>query len=64
MTCFVDAKHAGNIATRRLHTDVLIYVMNVLITWFSKRQNTVNSSMFGSESGAIQTARDLILVLR
>ena len=47
--CFVDANHAGNIVTWSFHTSVFIYVMNAPIIWFSKKQNTVESSTFGSE---------------
>ena len=47
-TCFVDADHAGNVVTFRSHTGVLIYVMNAPIICFSKKQNTVESSTFGS----------------
>ena len=63
-TCFVDANHAGKVVTRRSHTGVLIYVMNTPIIWFSKKQNTVESSTFGSEFVAMQIALDLIVALR
>ena len=63
-TCFVDANHAGNVVTRRSHTGILIYVMNAPIIWFSKKQNTVESSTFGSEFVALRVARDLIVSLR
>jgi hypothetical protein len=38
--------------------------MNAPIIWFSKRQNTVESSSFGSEFVAARIARDLIVSLR
>ena len=63
-TCFVDSNHAGNVVTRRSHTWVLIYVMNTPIIWFSKKQKTVEISIFGSEFMAIQIARDLIVALQ
>jgi hypothetical protein len=63
-TCFVDANHAGNVVTRRSHSGVLIFVMNTPIIWFSKKQNTVESSTFGSEFVAMRIARDLIVSLR
>ena len=63
-TCFVNANHTGNVVTILSHTVVLIYVMNTPIIWFSKKQNTVESSTFGSEFGAIQIAQDLIVALR
>ena len=49
ITCFVDADHAGNRVTQRSHTDIIIYVNSAPIMWYSKRQNTVESSTFGSE---------------
>jgi len=64
ISCFVDANHAGNVVTRRLHSGVLIFLMNAPIIWFSKRQNTVESSSFGSEFVAARIARDLIVSLR
>jgi hypothetical protein len=62
--CFVDADHAGNLATRRSHTGVLIFVNMAPIVWYSKRQNTVKSSTFGSEFVALRTAVELIVGLR
>lgn len=64
MTCFVDADHAGCHATRRSHTGVLIYVNKSPILWYSKRQNTVETSTFGSEFVAMKIAVELIEGLR
>jgi hypothetical protein len=64
VSCFVDANHAGNMITRRLYTGILIYVQNAPIVWFSKRQNTVESSSFGSEFVALQAAKDMIVAIR
>jgi len=64
ISCFVDANHAGNVVTRRSHTGILIYVQNAPIIWFSKRQNTVETSTFGSEFIAMQTAKELVVALR
>jgi len=63
-TCFVDADHAGCRLTRRSHSGVLIFVNRAPIIWFSKRQATVESSTFGSESVAMRQAIDLIEGLR
>jgi len=62
--CFVDADHAGCIATRRSNTGVIIYINKAPILWFSKRQNTVESSTFGSEFVALRQAIDLVEGLR
>jgi hypothetical protein len=62
--CFADADHAGNLATRRSHTGILIFMNMSPIIWYSKRQNTVESSTFGSEFVALRTAVELIIGLR
>ena len=64
MTCFVDASHAGDRVTRRSHTGYLIYLNNAPISWFSKKQNTVESSTFGSELVAMRIATEKIKELR
>ena len=38
---YVYTDHAGNLANRRYHSGILIYVNNALINFYSKRQNTV-----------------------
>jgi hypothetical protein len=62
--CFVDADHAGCLATRRSTTGCIIYVNKAPIIWYSKRQNTVEASTFGSEYIALQQAIDLVEGLR
>jgi hypothetical protein len=64
IACFVDANHAGNVLTRRSHTGIIIFIQNAPIIWYSKKQNTVESSTFGSELVALRVARDLIAALR
>jgi hypothetical protein len=64
VSCFVDANHAGNVVTRRSHTGLIIFVQNAPIIWYSKKQNTVESSTFGLELVALRVARDLISALR
>jgi len=64
MTCFVDADHAGCHETRRSHTGVLIFLQRTPIIWYSKRQNTVEASTFGSEFVAMKTAIEQIEALR
>ena len=64
MSVFVDADHAGNKVTRRSHTGVLIFLQNALTVWYSKRQNTVESSTFGSEFVAMRIAKDMAIALR
>ena len=62
--CFVDADHAGNRVTRRSHTGIIMYCNTAPIIWYSKRQNTVESSTFGSEFVALKIATELIEGLR
>ena len=57
---FVDSDHAGNMVTRRSHTGIIIYLNMAPIAWYSKRQNTVESSTFGSEFIALKTLTKLI----
>jgi len=63
-TCYVDADHAGCRVTRRSHTGILIYVNCAPIIWYSKRQNTIESSTFGSEFIALKISVELIESLR
>lgn len=64
MRVYVDANHAGDMVTRRSHSGVLIYVNNALIMWHSKRQNTVETSTFGSEFIAMRIATEMTEALR
>ena len=64
VSCFVDTNHAGNVISRRSHTEILIYVQNAPNIWFSKRQNTVESSSFGSEFVALQAVKGMVVALR
>jgi hypothetical protein len=64
MTTFVDSDHAGNLATRRSQTGILIFLNKAPVVWFSKRQNTVESSTFGSEFVAMRVAVEMVEGLR
>ncbi len=50
--------------TRRSHTGIFVFVNRSPICFFSKRQNTVESSTVGSEFIDIKQAIDLIEALR
>ncbi len=63
ISCFVDADHAGNRVTRRSHTGILIFCNRAPIVWFSKRQNTVETSSFSSEFIAARIAVELVEAL-
>jgi hypothetical protein len=51
---FVDFDHAGEQFTRRSRTGYVIYLNMAPITWFSKHQPTVESSVFGAEFVAMK----------
>ena len=61
---FVDANHAGNVIMRRSHTGVFLFVNDVPIIWFSKRQNAAEAATFGGELVALWICKDLIVALR
>ena len=62
--CFVDSGHAANTVTRCSQTGLLLFVKRAPVTWFSKRQNTVETSTFRSEFIAMKTAVEHIEALR
>ena len=64
ITCFVDADHGGDQVTRRSRTGILIYVNKSPIIWYSKRQNTVKTSTYGSEMVAMRLAVEIIKALK
>ena len=46
---FVDSDHAGDRLTRRSRTGFFIYLNMSPVAWQSKKQATVESSVFGAE---------------
>ena len=64
MTTFVDSDHAGDKVTRRSRTGVLIYLNRSPIVWYSKKQNSIETSSFGSEFTAMKTAVEISEGLR
>jgi hypothetical protein len=63
-TAFVDASHAANKKTRRSHTGFLLFINRAPIIWYSKRQQTVESSTFSSEFIALRVCTESIEHLR
>ena len=61
---FVDSDHVGNTVTRRSQTGLFLFVNRALIVWYSKHQNTVETSTFGSEFIAMKTVVEQIEALR
>jgi hypothetical protein len=64
MTAFVDASHAANTVTRRSHTGYVIFISRAPVVWYSKRQNTVETSTFSSEFIALKVCLEAIEHLR
>ena len=64
ISVFVDASHAGDMTTRRSHTGLLIYLNSSLVDALSKKQNTVETSTFGSEIVAMRVAMEKVKALR
>jgi hypothetical protein len=60
MVAFVDSDHAGDLLTCRLHTGVLVYFNCSPILWYSKKQNGIEPSTFGSALMGLKVATDLV----
>ena len=50
----VDSDHAGDKLTRRSRTGFLVYCNMALIVWLSKKQPTIETSVFGAEFVAMK----------
>ena len=61
MTTNFDSDHAHDLETRRSVTGVLFFLNNTPILSYSKRQNTVESSTYGSELVAGRIATELTM---
>ena len=62
--CFLDADHAGKKLTRRSCSGFIILLQTAPIYSCSKRQNTVETSTFGSEFMDMKLACEYICGLR
>ena len=51
---FVDSNHAGNKWTRRSRTMFMVFINMSLINWYSKKQSTIETSVFGTEFVAMK----------
>jgi hypothetical protein len=61
---FVDSDHAGDQNTRRSRTGFLIYLNSAPITWFSKKQSTIKTSVFGAEFVAMKQGMETLRGIR
>ena len=64
LTTYVDADHAHDQLTRRSVTGFIMFANNTPIKWYSKRQNTVESSTYGAELVALRSAVEAIIEFR
>jgi hypothetical protein len=64
MRVFVDINHAGDQLTCRLRTGFIIFLNNAPIYWSSKKQNSCETSTFGSEFVAMKQATEYVHGLR
>ena len=61
---FVDSKHAGDKRTRRSRTGFIIFLNMAPIVWFSKKQSTIEASVFGAECVAMKQGMECLQELR
>ena len=61
---YVDSDHAGDTLTRRSRTGYIIYLNNAPIIWHSKRQSTIETSVFGAEFVAMKQGLEATRGLR
>jgi len=61
---FFDSDHAGCLQTRRSTASNLLFINNTPVRWYSKRQQTVESSAYGSEMVAGRIAVEHAVELR
>jgi hypothetical protein len=64
MSAKVDADHAADTVTRRSRTGFLVRLNSSLIYWNSRKQNSVESSSFGSEFVAMKQCCEYLRGLR
>jgi len=60
---YCDTSHATCLATQRSTTSILMFLNGAAVRWYSKCQNTVESSTFGSEFIAMKIAMEMNSVM-
>ena len=61
---FVDSDHAGDKTSHRSRSGFLMYVNTALVQWFSKKQSTVEKSVYGAEFVTMKQGIDALRGLR
>jgi hypothetical protein len=64
MRVFVDADHAGDQVTCRSRTGFIVFLNKAPIYWSSKKQNSCETSTFGSEFVAMKQAMEFVQGLK
>jgi len=64
LVIYADADHAHDQLTRRSVTGILLFINSTPIKWYSKRQNTVETSTYGAELVALRIAIDIVVEFR
>ena len=60
LTLWTDTDHAGDRKTRRSHSGIYVFLNKALIFWYSKKQTTVETAVYGSEYVARKVGIDLV----
>jgi hypothetical protein len=60
----VDADHASDTASRRSRPGMLVWLNGALVQWWSKKQNSLESSSFGSDFIAMKQCCQYLRGLR
>ena len=61
---YINLDHAGDKLTRRSRTGFFIYLNGALIAWLSKKQATVETSVFGAEFVLMKQGMETLRGLR
>jgi len=61
---YVDSDHAGDHLTRRSRSGYFILLNQGLVLWFSKKQPTIETSVFGAEFVAMKLGMEAVRGLR
>ena len=61
---YVDSDYTGDKATRRSCTGYFIFLNSAPIIWFSKRQPTVKTSVFGADFVAMKNGMEALSWIR
>ncbi len=57
---FVNSDHVGDQQTQQSCSGRLVYLNTALISWYSKRQSTIETCTFGAEFVAMKTGVEAI----